>query len=373
MPAAFRGHSSGNPILSSLPSRPLPPGDSSLCILRTSAIGDVTHVVPLIRTLQDKSPGTRLTWLIGKLERRLVGDLPGVEFVTFDKGAGRAGMRAVRETLAGRRFDALLHMQVALRSNLLSLAVKADRRIGYDRARSRDLHGLFVNERIPARSGEHVLDAMASFIEPLGLRQTEVRWDIPVPDDAREWAAEQLPGDAPTLLVSPMSSHALRNWRVDRYAALIDHAMSRGARVALVGGPSEAERALADAILGAVKQAPMDLTGKDTLKRFLALLGRSQMILTPDSGPMHMANAVGTKVLGLHAASNPNRSGPYSDRRWCVDRYDDASRKFLGKPAAAIPWGTKIEKPGVMDLVQVDDMVDRFEACAAHLGWRLGG
>ncbi|HXP01157.1 MAG TPA: glycosyltransferase family 9 protein [Luteibacter sp.] len=359
--------------MSSLPSRPLPPGDSSLCILRTSAIGDVTHVVPLVRTLQAQAPSTRLTWLVGKLERRLVGDLPGVEFVTFDKGKGRAGIREVREALTGRRFDALLHMQVALRSNLLSLAVKADRRIGYDRARSKDLHGLFVNERIEARSGEHVLDAMASFIEPLGLKQTEVRWDIPVPGDAHEWAAEQLPGEAPTLLVSPMSSHTVRNWRVERYAAVIDHAMARGMRVVLVGGPSEAERGLADAILGAVREAPMDLTGKDTLKRFMALLARSAMILTPDSGPMHMANAAGVKVLGLHAASNPHRSGPYSDRRWCVDKYDEASRKFFGKPASDIPWGTKIEKAGVMDLVHVDEMIDRFEACAAHLRIPLNG
>ncbi|WP_250338154.1 glycosyltransferase family 9 protein [Luteibacter flocculans] len=357
----------------SLTSRPLPPGDSSLCILRTSAIGDVTHVVPLIRTLQEKAPDTRLTWIVGKLERRLVGDLPGVEFVTFDKAAGRAGVKAVRDALTGRRFDALLHMQVALRSNLLSLAVKADRRIGYDKARSKDLHGLFVNERIEARSGEHVLDAMASFIEPLGLKQTAVRWDIPVPDEAHAWAAEQLPGETPTLLVSPMSSHTVRNWRVERYAAVIDHAMARGMRVALVGGPSEGERALADAILAAVRQKPLDLTGKDTLKRFMALLARSAMILTPDSGPMHMANAAGVKVLGLHAASNPHRSGPYSDRRWCVDKYDEASRKFLGKPASEIPWGTKIEKPGVMDLVRVDEMIERFEACATHLGLHLAG
>jgi heptosyltransferase I len=94
------------------------------------------------------------------------------------------------------------------------------------------------------------------------------------------------------------------------------------------------------------------------------------MLLTPDSGPMHMGNTVGCKVLGLHAASNPNRSGPYSDRRWCVDKYDEASRKFLGKPASDIPWGSKIERPGVMDLIGVDEVIERFEACAQHL--RLG-
>ncbi|CAM0998481.1 ADP-heptose--LPS heptosyltransferase [Rhodanobacter sp. Root179] len=344
------------------------PTPSSICLLRTSAIGDVTHVVPLLRTLQQAWPNTSLTWVVGKLERKLVGDLPGVEFVTFDKAAGWAGMRAVHAALRGQRFDALLQMQVAMRSNLLSLGISADRRVGYDRARSKDLHGLVINERIPARSGEHVLDAIGSFCEPLGLKQTRVRWDIPIPDEAHAWATEQLPGDVPTLLVSPTSSHALRNWRPERYAAVMDHAATRGWRVALIGGPSAGERAMADAVLAACRRQPLDLTGKDTLKKLLAMLGGAQLLLTPDSGPMHMANAVGTKVLGLHAASNPDRSGPYSDRRWCVNKYDEAARKYLGKPAGDLPWGSKIEKPGVMDLISVSDVVERYEAAARELG-----
>jgi heptosyltransferase I len=344
------------------------PAPAALCLLRTSAIGDVTHVVPLVRTLQRAWPQTSLTWIVGKLERRLVGDIEGVEFVTFDKPAGWRGMREVHAALRGRRFDALLQMQVALRSNLLSLGISASRRIGYDRARSKDLHGLVVNERIPARTGEHVLDAIGSFCEPLGLKQTQVRWDIPIPDEARAWAEQQLSGDTPTLLVSPTSSHALRNWHPERYAAVIDHALARGWRVALVGGPSPGERAMADAVLAACKRLPLDLTGKDTLKRLLAMLDRAQMLLTPDSGPMHIANAVGTKVLGLHAASNPARSGPYSDRSWCVDKYDAAARQFLGRPASELAWGTKIERPGVMDLIEVGDVIERFEAYASSRG-----
>lgn len=340
---------------------------SSICLLRTSAIGDVTHVVPLVRTLQQAWPHTSLTWVVGKLERKLVGDLPGVEFVTFDKAAGWAGMRTVHAALKGRRFDAFLQMQVAMRSNLLSLGIKADRRIGYDHARSKDLHGLVINERIPARTGEHVLDAIGSFCEPLGLKQTRVDWNIPIPEEAHAWAAEQLPGNTPALLVSPTSSHALRNWRPERYAAVMDHAAARGWRVALVGGPSAFERDMADAVLAACKSSPLDLTGKDTLKKLLALLDRAQLLLTPDSGPMHMANALGTKVLGLHAASNPNRSGPYSDRRWCVDKYDEAARKYLGRPASEIPWGSKIEKIGVMDLIDVGDVIERFEAAAQDM------
>ena len=129
----------------------------------------------------------------------------------------------------------------------------------------------------------------------------------------------------------------------------------------LCGGRSALERETTDAILAAMTQPALDLVGKDTLKQLPALLERGQLLMTPDSGPMHIANAMGTKVLGLHAASNPARSGPYSDRRYCADRYDAAARRYLGKPASELRWGTKIEHAGVMDLVTVDDAIAAFE------------
>ncbi|WP_149194115.1 glycosyltransferase family 9 protein [Luteimonas suaedae] len=347
------------------PPPPSPSPPRSLCLLRLSALGDVTHVLPLVHTLRQAWPDTALTWVIGKGEQRLLDGLPGVEFMVYDKQSGLAGMRALRHALAERRFDALLQMQVAARANLLSAFVPARRRIGYDRSRSKDLHGLFVNERIPDRPGIHVLDAIGSFCEPLGLKQTEIAWNLPVPDDARDWARAQWPGDdTPTLLISPCSSHALRNWRAERYAAVADHAVAKGWRVVLCGGRSTLERDTADAIVGAMRAPALDLVGKDTLKQLPALLERADLVMTPDSGPMHIANAMGTKVLGLHAASNPERSGPYSDRRYCVDRYDAAARKYLGKPASELRWGTKIEHEGVMDLVTVEDAIAAFECHA---------
>ncbi|NOT89604.1 MAG: glycosyltransferase family 9 protein [Lysobacter sp.] len=334
----------------------------SICLLRLSALGDVTHVLPLIRTLRQAWPGVALTWVIGKGEQKLLEGLPGVEFLVYDKKTGLAGMRMLRRELQGRRFDALLQMQVAARANLLSAFLPATRRIGYDRSRSKDLHGLFINERIPDRPGIHVLDAIGSFCEPLGLKQTEVIWDLPVPDAAREWARAQWPDNGvPTLAISPCSSHALRNWPPERYAAVADHAAGRGWRVVLLGGRSQLERDTSDAILAAMQAPALDLVGKDTLKQLPALLGRADLLMTPDSGPMHIANAMGTRVLGLHAASNPRRSGPYSDLRFCVDRYDDAARKYLGKPASELKWGAKIEHDGVMDLVTVEDGIAAFE------------
>lgn len=347
----------------------LPPNPpESVCILRTSAIGDVTHVVPIVHTLRAIWPTTRITWLIGRLEHRVVGDIAGVEFIIFDKAARREGFRAVREKLAGRQFSVLLHMQVALRSNLLSLLVRSPLRIGYDRARSKDLHGLFINCRIPSRKGEHVLDAMASFLEPLGIRQDSVRWDIPIPAEAEAFADRYLPVGKRILLISPTSSHRLRNWRPERYAAVADYAVRElDWRVVFCGGPSTYEREFADSILVHMQTHALDLTGKDTLKQLLALLRRADLVLAPDSGPMHMANAVGTPVLGLHAASNPQRSGPYSDRQWCVDRYDAAARKFRRKAADKLPWGSKLEYRGVMDLIEVGDVLERLKCFSDHM------
>jgi heptosyltransferase I len=340
-----------------------PAAPRSICLLRLSALGDATHVVPLIRTLRRAWPEVPITWILGKGEAKLLEGLENVELIVFDKSAGLAGMRDLRRQLAGRRFEALLQMQLAFRANLLSALISAERRIGYDRVRSKEGHSLFINERIQP-SGHHVLDAFGKFCEPLGLRQDRVEWNLPVPQPARDWAAEQLPGDQRTLLISPCSSHTLRNWRAERYAAVADHAAAQGWRIAICGGRSALERETGDAILAAMKHPALDLIGKDTLKQLLALLERANLVLGPDSGPAHMANAMGTKVIGLFACTDRERCGPYSDLSHSVNHYDEAARKFLGKPASELRWGKRVEFPGVMDLISVEEVVAKFDEFA---------
>ena len=291
----------------------------------------------------------------------------GCEVEVFEKSSGLAGVRELRRQLQGRRFEVLLQMQLALRANLLSSFVRAERRIGYDRRRSKEGHSLFVNERI-GPGGHHVLDAFAQFLVPLGIAQEQVEWRLPVPQEARDWAALKLPGSQRTLLVSPCSSHSLRNWSVRRYAAVADHAAARGWRVLLTGGRSGLERRTADAIQEAMQYPVLDLVGKDTLKQALALLERADIVLSPDSGPVHMANAMGTKVIGLFACTDRERCGPYSDLSHSVNHYDEAAREFIGKPAAELRWGKRVEFPGVMDLIPTSEVIAKFDACAGQLG-----
>jgi heptosyltransferase I len=341
---------------------PLTEPPRSVCILRLSAIGDACHVVPIVRTLQQAWPATQLTWLIGRSEARLMRLLDGVEFITVDKRASLAGFTALRRALAGRRFEVLLHMQLALRASLAASCVPARVKLGFDRARARELQWLFTNARIAPRTRQHVLDSFFGFPAALGISERRLRWDLKLPADAQAYAARLVPDSQPTLVISPCSSHPLRNWRAARYAAVAEHAVRRhGMRVILAGGPSVSEQRMGADIERACQVALTNQTGKDTLPELLGLLARTSVLLTPDSGPAHMATMVGTPVVGLYAATNPARSGPYLSRRWCVDAYARAARTFRGCEPDELPWTHKIEEPGVMDLIEVDEVTARLD------------
>lgn len=339
----------------------------SVCLLRLSALGDACHVVPIVRTLQKAWPETRLTWIIGKAEARLIGLMDGVEFITVEKRTGIAAARALGARLAGRRFDVLLHMQLALRASLISRLVRARVRLGFDRARARELQWLFTNARIPARAREHVLDSFFGFTEALGIGERTLRWDLPLPAEARAYAERLIPDARPTLLISPCSSHARRNWRAERYAAVADHAARRhGMRVILAGGRSAAEGAMGAAIERAAHTPLVNQIGRDTLPQLLALLARATVLLSPDSGPAHMATMVATPVIGLYAATNPARSGPYLSRPWCVDAYPQAARRYRGCAPERLPWTTKIEAPDVMDLIAPEPVIAKLDELLAY-------
>jgi heptosyltransferase I len=347
-----------------IPSRAEPP--RSLCILRLSAIGDTCHVVPVVRTLQQAWPATQLTWIIGKTEARLMSLIEGVEFITVDKRAGLAALGALRRQLRGRRFDVLLHMQLAFRASLAAACVPATVRLGFDRPRARELQWLFTNARIAPRAREHVLDSFFGFPAALGVSERLLRWDLPLPSAARAYAERLIPDARPTLVINPCSQHVRRNWRPARYAALAEHAAGRlRMRVILAGGPSELEQRMGVEIERACRVSLVNQIGKDTLPELLALLARSTVLVSPDSGPVHMATAAGTPVVGLYAATNPARSGPYLSGRWCVDAYPRAARAFRGCEPGELPWNHKIEEPGVMDLIGIDEVTAKLDELIA--------
>src|SRR5258706_4921918 len=214
-----------------------------VCLLRLSAIGDPCHAVAALRALQAAWPQTQVTWIIGKLEAKLMtAILPEIEFITFDKSATLKELRRLRGILRGRRFELLLDMQLSFRASLVSSLVSAPIKLGFDRARARELQWWFTNARIAPAAKEHVLDSFMGFVRACGLDPAAPRWDLELPADALEYARGIVPDGRPTLVISPCSSHTARNWPAERYAAVADYAANaHHMRVVLAGGRSSIE------------------------------------------------------------------------------------------------------------------------------------
>ncbi len=338
----------------------------SLCLLRLSAIGDVTHMLPVVHTLRAHWPETDITWVVGEVEAQLVGDLPGVEVIPHDKNGGLAALLKLRRRFRGRRFDVLLHMQTALRANLTALAIPAVRRLGFNLARSRDAHVLFVDRRVPPHPQAHVLDGFFDFLVALGIEERVMSWDIPLSDDDREFAAARVPDGQPVLAINPCSSvrpRNYRNWLPERYAAVADHAARKHGCVAvLTGGPDPGERAFAEAVKGEMRTEPVDLVGATTLKQLLAVLERCTALVAPDTGPAHLGTTAGIPVIGLYATSNPDRTGPYLSREWTVNRYPENLERYCGQTVDQAPWGKRVRHEEAMAAITVEDVVERVDA-----------
>lgn len=340
----------------------------SICILRLSAIGDCTHVVPVVRTLQATWPETKITWIIGKVEHMLVGDLEGVEFIVFDKSQGKQAYKDLQHTLKGRGFDILLNLQIALRASIASRYIKAPIKLGYDKARAKDFQWLFTNARINAVPRQHVLDGFFEFLKVIGIEDKKLEWDIPIPDDAKAFVDQYIAADKPVLAINPCTSNRSRNWRnwsADNYAAVADYAIEKyGMQVVLTGGPAEMEVEMAQAIESISKHSLINLVAKTKLKELLAVLDRADIMISPDTGPAHMATTVGTPVIGLFATSNPYRTGPYLSLDHVVNEYPKALEEECGLAVEDAKWGQRVRSESAMLRIQTQDVITQLDKLA---------
>lgn len=332
-----------------------------ICIVRLSALGDVCLVVPLVRVLQRNFPDAQITWVTGQGAYELLEELDGVEFIVVDKRRPLASWRQLR----ARSFDVLMAVQASFRAHVLLTAIRAPVRIGFDSTRAKDFHSWFINRRIPPGE-QHLLDSFLSFAAALGVKDLAVEWRLPIAESDHAWARARLPdNDVKWLALNPMASKPERNWLPERYSAVIDHAIASWRwKVVLTGGPAAAETAFAHRVLSAVKHkdALINLVGQTTPKQLAAVLARARVLLAPDTGPVHIATAMGTPVVGLYAIAPSKLSGPYLCRDLVIDRFPDAVRAILHKDPARVPWGTRVHTPKAMELIAVEEVIAKLSA-----------
>ena len=335
-----------------MPSSPNHP-PQSICLLRLSALGDVSHMIPVVRTLQAELANCKITWIIGKLEAELVKNINNIELIIFDKSLGSKAYIDLYKTLQGRKFDVLLHMQVALRASIASLAIRAKRRIGFDRARARDLQWLFSNESIAPVTGQHVIDGFFEFLKVIGIQQRHLEWNLPIDSAATEYADKILDGKR-TLIINPSASAEARNWSVEGYAAIADYAIEKyKLQVILTGGPAANERELGERVEQVAKHPMKNIIGQTSIQQMLAVLKQALLLVAPDTGPAHMATAVDTPVIGLYATMNPRRTGPYLSQENIISVYEQALLDEYRKTVDQLAWGTRVHSTTAMSQISV--------------------
>jgi heptosyltransferase I len=331
-----------------------------------SAIGDVCNAVAVVQAIQTQWPETEITWVSGKLEAQLLEGIPNIRIIVFDKKQGWKSYRSLWSQLKGERFDALLHMQYAFRANIATLGIKAKYKLGFDSLRSQDGQTWFTNVKVPSPESPHVLDGLLAFATTLGIKDVSPKWQLYYSDTDRLWAQQYITSEKRHLVVVPAASKAYKNWTVQGYVDVIHYAQEQGWQVILAGSPATIEIDLAQQIEKQLAHPILNLVGKSRLKEMVALIDLSQLVIAPDTGPTHMANAVETPVIGLYAHHNPERTGPYRYRDFVVSCYTEALFAETGKKPQEVDWRTRVRDEHAMARINVQDVITMFDKAVKH-------
>ncbi|MFQ5680399.1 MAG: glycosyltransferase family 9 protein, partial [Gemmatimonadota bacterium] len=278
--------------------------------------------LPVVASLRRAWPESRIAWAIQPGPHRLMRGHPAVErFLLFRRELGMRALGDFRRQVRPLRFDLVLDCHRHFKAGLVTWMADAPVKLGFDRRRARDFTWLFTTHRLPAREPGHVQEGYFEFLEYLGVPVVR-EWDFHFTEEeeaARRAFFTRL--GAPGLAVVLRSSRPEKDWTLEGFARVLEMAVDLGLRPLLVGGrTAPEERAAAE--LRAVCRAPVEDARADDPRRLAWLLAGSAVALAPDTGPLHIAVALGTPTVGLYGATDPRRSGPYERfGELLVDRY----------------------------------------------------
>ncbi len=330
----------------------------SICILRLSSIGDITHMIPIIKTIQTYSVKTNITWIIGKTEYTLVKNMTNIKFIVIDKNSFFHTLLTLLDIYRNCRFDALLHMQVSLRSNLISTFIKAKRKIGFDKHNSKDIHGIFINERIDWSPKLHVMETFFKFPSKLGINKRCYDKDIRI-----EYMRHKFLPNKKYIVFNPFTSSRklnYRQWNIKNYKSIIKY-LSDNYNIdsVMVGGNSKHELAQSK-FLDSEKRL-YNLVGKTNLQELYNILKMCELYIGPDSGTLHIASMLDKPIIGLYATSNPDRTGPIGNMEYVINKYSDALKKYNNSEVKSVKWGTRVRNKKAMDLINIKDVTEKID------------
>jgi lipopolysaccharide heptosyltransferase I len=301
-----------------------------VAIVKLSSLGDVVHALPVAHALRRRLPDAHLTWIVEARESAILRghpDLDGVlpvdtrrwrRLVRRPAGAREvwAGLGRLRERIRAAHFDVAIDLQGLVKSGLLTLSTGAPFRIGFARSHCREpLNALFTTRRVtPPPGAVHVVDQYLSVLAPLGVEPAPPVFHLPAPPEA-EWRVERFlseqgvkPHDR-LVALNPGAGRPAKRWPVGHFRGLAERlVVEAGVRVLVLWGPDE------EGMARAVARADAILAPATTLPELGALLRRSRLVVGSDTGPLHLAAALGTPCVGLYGPTRPERNGPYGRR-----------------------------------------------------------
>lgn len=311
-------------------------------------------MIPLVNLLKKSFPHAQITWVIEERFFPIVERMEGIEFIKVRKIKNLSDMIKMWVHFKNRTFDLLLATQASFSAHLFYLMIKAKRKIGFDRARSKDLHTLFINERIPYYE-EHTVDAFLRFAKHLGAKEDQIEGRIPlVPEDY--FQVDALMQGKPYYVINPFSTRKERDWTVQRYIE-IGREIFKKTGIPLILTGSKADEGECEYIKQNIPGEVLNLAGKTSIRELAAWMDQALFLISPDSGPVHIASHMQTPVIGLYAASLARQTGPYFIREYTIDKYEDALKAFSGKKKKN--FGDRIYVKGVMQLIEVQEVLEK--------------
>ncbi len=285
-------------------------------IVMLAAVGDAVHALPVVNAIKRVNPRARISWVMqtGALTQLLTGHPAIDDVIPFARKDGWRGFAAVRSELQKRQFDLVLVLQPYLKSGIVASFAPSPIRLGFDRARARDASWLFTSHRIPARPLQHMQDQYLEFLAALGVPSPPLEWKIgPWNDAERAWQTAFLARfERPLAPIVVATSKAAKDWPAERWAEVCDALWSDfGLQPLLVGGRSPREVEAERVIFERARVKPASALGEGGLRGLAAIIEKSALVLSPDTGPLHLSVALGTPAISLLGYTNPKRVGPY--------------------------------------------------------------
>jgi heptosyltransferase I len=328
-------------------------GNERIGLVMMSAVGDAVHALPVVNAIKRHAPGSHLTWILQPGPATLVRGHPAVDdIVEFDRSLGLRAFTDIRSKLKSRPFDLVIALQVYFKAGLVTSFTHAPVKLGFDRERARDFNWLFTNRRIPAHEPQHVQDQYFEFLHELGIPAEPVEWNLGPWPHERPWQKDFFAKlDRPAAAIVVGTSKAEKDWMPERWAEVVDrlHA-DYGLRAVLVGGRSPRELHAAEVIERLASHKPVNALGSG-LRNLVSILDGSALVLSPDTGPLHMAVALDRPVISLIGYMNPNRVGPYR-------RYRDLMIDAFGDPGEIYPVSME-KRAGRMTRITVADVMEK--------------